>query len=252
MQSRSVHQPGNFNIAFATKLMGFPPWRNLLVIGRVSLVRGGHNIKREETKLSARHTSQMAEIGHDPVIDSPERLGEFFRDDAWLAAYPLNAVSVMHYFAFSPFYAKDCINERIKMQNVDASQSRYMMGVEYVLKPTGHEAEGLFVIERVHRRSATDVAVLSVYYCLSGTVYQVPDLATLLGARAERAAHLLTKAIQGVERLRSAALIEEGARSFHVGTGGGGAGVADPGLDELLYYVSRAAPAFTPTPPSTT
>jgi len=162
---------------------------------------------------------------------------------------------VLDYFAFSPFYSRDCINERVKLQMVDATQSIHMVGVEYIVRIPDAATPGLFVIDRVQRRSPRDVAVLSVYYCLHGTVYQAPDLATLLSSRVEKAAHLLTRAIRGVEELRAAALKEEAARAGASGAAagslGGGAARGEGGraaaaarFDDALADLLRAAPAL--------
>jgi hypothetical protein len=172
-------------------------------------------------------------IEFHPVIDSPDRLSEYYRDEFWLAAYPLNATSLLDYFAFSPFYDKTCINERMKLHAMEASHGR-RTGVEYVVKQT--VSPELFIIERLDRRSSTESVVLSVYYCLQGTIYQAPDLATLLSARVERAAHLLSKAILGVERLRDAVLMEESrlCRDGVMATEG------DARIDDILNNLSKS------------
>ncbi len=42
-----------------------------------------------------------------------------WRDNAWLAAYPLDVHTVLDYFAFSPFYDLNCNNEEAKRRGVD-------------------------------------------------------------------------------------------------------------------------------------
>lgn len=141
-------------------------------------------------------------------IDSPERLTEFYRNDGLLGAlHPLDDASVLQYFAGSPFYSRDSINERVRLGVVGASAARQHVGVEYVVRPRGGAAGapdtlGLFVIERRERLSPTHVKTLSVYYCLHGTIYQCADVGSLLAARIERAAYHIMQATRALERAR--------------------------------------------------
>lgn len=162
--------------------------------------------------------------------DSPERLSESFCDPSWLSRNELNASTVLTYLSLSPFWSPGCINDRAR--SMDAVSAAELTGIEYRILP-GSEAtaaQGLFVIERIMRKDAPSAgaaaggamsptasggasasgsggasAVLSLYYCLNGTIYQSPDLATLLSARIERASTQLAKAMKAMELARVAA-----------------------------------------------
>ncbi len=172
-------------------------------------------------------------------VDDPARLHEAFRHEEWLQAYPLTLATVLDYFAFSQFYQMDCLNESYKLQGFTglalaaAMASSNAAGVEYVARVPGQgqgqapiaarpgssssssasaesQQADLFVIERRLRGADGSVAVLSVYYCLRGTIYQVPDLSTLVSSRVERAAEAVTKA---AKEFQAAAAAPAGATS---------------------------------------
>lgn len=159
----------------------------------------------------------MATFVGDPFVDSPERLTEYFRDDAALRYCALTADNALEYFFLSPFYQVDCINERVRTGEVSREGAQYLTGIEYVLVPTG-AAPRLFVVERRLRRSTTDVAVLSVYYILDGSIFQCPDASTLLSSRVERCAHHVNAAMQHVGTLRKLLAQHEAAEKSALDT----------------------------------
>jgi hypothetical protein len=62
-----------------------------------------------------------------------------------------------------------------------------LKGIEYrVASPQPTQADGLIVLEAWNRTSASDdgVELLALYYCLWGTIYQAPDLYSVLSTRA--------------------------------------------------------------------
>lgn len=60
------------------------------------------------------------------LIEQPEDLTHTcWRHDLWLASYPLTRNTVLDYFALSPFYDRNCLNERAKEQGVEPSRILY-------------------------------------------------------------------------------------------------------------------------------
>lgn len=56
-----------------------------------------------------------------------------------------------------------------------------MTGIEYMLL---HVQEPiLYVIRKQHRHSATAVTPLADYYIIAGTVYQAPDIGSVINSR---------------------------------------------------------------------
>ena len=54
--------------------------------------------------------------------------GTMWRDDAWLAAFPLNEHTALDYFALSPFYDSNCANEELRRQGLGAGHQRRASG----------------------------------------------------------------------------------------------------------------------------
>lgn len=48
----------------------------------------------------------------------PDQTATQWRDDAWLASFPLTPGTALDYFACSPFYDRACLNERARAQGV--------------------------------------------------------------------------------------------------------------------------------------
>lgn len=179
---------------------------------------------------------------HNQFVDDRARLTEAFRHDEWLSHYKLTEQSVLDYFAFSPFYQWDCINEMRKLPNFDDKQAE---GIEYAVKRTGQEPD-LFVVQRLLRGREGTVAVLTLYYCLRGTIYQSPDLQTLVHARLEKAAGHVAAAAEAL-RLERAATSSSIAKSG-IGAAGDAPASASEGafraaLDEALRLMSKDAAA---------
>lgn len=108
-----------------------------------------------------------------------------FRDTVWLQSFPLNAQTVLHYFALSPFYDRSCNNERLKMQRLGLDQLKNMRGIEYELLPNLAKQlpQQLFLIRKQRRGGRTQVEPLAIYYVLDGTVYQAPNIHAMLSSR---------------------------------------------------------------------
>ncbi len=136
-----------------------------------------------------------------------------WRDDAWLAFYPLNVFTALDYFALSPFYDRGCSNELAKLQGggvklayvyfhvisqillgllkltapvitCHCARSTLPPGVEYELQDA--QEPHLFIIRKQHRSGPKTTATLQFYYILDGNVYQAPSLHAALSSRIVR------------------------------------------------------------------
>ena len=108
-----------------------------------------------------------------------------FKDTVWLSSFPLVPQTVLHYFALSPFYDKNCNNERLKMQRLSLDQLKSMQGIEYELLPNvGKQLpQNLFLIRKQKRSSRMQVTPIAMYYVLDGTIYQAPNTYSILTSR---------------------------------------------------------------------
>ncbi|KAL2609253.1 hypothetical protein R1flu_027826 [Riccia fluitans] len=118
-----------------------------------------------------------------------------FRDQLWLNQFPLDRNLVFDYFALSPFYDRTCNNEQLRMRQIhplDPSHLTKMTGIEYIL----HEAmePHLFVIRKQKREGPEKITVMSAYYVLDGSIYQAPQLYSVIGSRAVRAIYHISQA----------------------------------------------------------
>ncbi|DAZ97138.1 TPA: hypothetical protein N0F65_004752 [Lagenidium giganteum] len=123
-----------------------------------------------------------------------------FRDTVWLTSFPLNAQTVLHYFALSPFYDRSCNNERLKMQRLGLDQLKSMRGIEYELLPNVAKQlpQQLFLIRKQRRAGRTQVKPLAMYYVLDGTVYQAPNIHAMLTSRLKKCSYRINKAFHGL------------------------------------------------------
>ncbi|CAH0551823.1 unnamed protein product [Brassicogethes aeneus] len=131
-------------------------------------------------------------IGLPGITDNP--LSVSWHDSAWIPN--LNTSNVMDYFSerSNPFFDRTCNNEIVKMQRLNPDQLQNMTGLEYVLL---HVQEPiLYVIRKQQRYSPQQVTSLADYYIIAGTVYQAPDLASVLNSRLLSAVHHLQSAFE--------------------------------------------------------
>lgn len=81
----------------------------------------------------------------------------------------------------NPFYDTSCNNEVLKMQNRSLDQLANMPGVEYSLLYVQEPI--LYVIRKQNRHSPSHVTPISDYYIVAGTIYQAPDLCSVVNSR---------------------------------------------------------------------
>ncbi len=63
---------------------------------------------------------------------------------------------------------------------------RQMVGMEYVIEMEASDAPRLWSIRQQNRESPTKVTLKAMFYILNSTVYQAPDLYSLLSSRIVR------------------------------------------------------------------
>lgn len=121
-------------------------------------------------------------------------LGISWFDSAWVPH--LNRENILDYFTqgSNPFYDRTCNNEHIKMQRLLPDQMLNMTGLEYTLL---HFQEPiLYVVRKQNRYSPTQATPLADYYIIAGTVYQGPDLCTVVNSRLLNTLHNLQSAFE--------------------------------------------------------
>ncbi|GJQ11393.1 hypothetical protein GpartN1_g3184.t1 [Galdieria partita] len=121
----------------------------------------------------------MAQDSTTHAVDDLAHLS--WRDNWFLANFPLTSDTVLDYFSGSPFYDPSCNNEQIRMQGLDPSVLYNMVGTEYVV--TNQQEPVFFIVEKVHRYNKEETKTLQIFYILEGTVYQSPSLRSLLLSR---------------------------------------------------------------------
>ncbi|KAJ3379962.1 Mediator of RNA polymerase II transcription subunit 6 [Entophlyctis sp. JEL0112] len=143
-----------------------------------------------------------------------------FKDTVYLETRGLSHHNALEYFQQCPqFYDKSCINEQIQMQarfnslNPDdlEKMKQDMIGIEYALHSFSYNPS-LFVIHK-YNRTKERVDLSAVYYIAEGTIYQSPDLSTLLSNRVLTSLHHITSAFSCV----SSEARFQPARPYHWG-----------------------------------
>ncbi|KAI8805282.1 MED6 mediator sub complex component-domain-containing protein [Cladochytrium replicatum] len=124
-----------------------------------------------------------------------------FKDTNFLKFYGLHEANVIDYFALSQFYDKSCLNEQIRMQarfnELQAHQldRRGMTGIEYeVMQEYLPQQPKLFVIRKQYRYTKDKTETLATYYIVDGTIYQSPDVFTMVSNRILTSLYFVQKA----------------------------------------------------------
>eukprot|EP00898_Chlorokybus_atmophyticus_P000902 jgi/Chlat1/1812/Chrsp135S02130 len=137
----------------------------------------------------------MAAAGAAEEAGPPSDLtGVCFSDPLWLQAYPLNAATVLDYFAISPFYDTRSNNEVLKQRGGDFSQLQNMQGLEYIVDFVQEPV--LYVIKKQQRVSPQKATPHAAFHVLEGNIYQAPHLHGVLAARMMRCLYHIDMAFQ--------------------------------------------------------
>nr|CAD7400419.1 unnamed protein product [Timema poppensis] len=132
--------------------------------------------------------------GRTGCLNADNPLSVSWCDSAWIPM--LNPSNIMDYFSerSNPFFDRTCNNEIVKMQRLSPDQLINMTGLEYILL---HGQEPiLYVIRKQHRYSPTQVTPLADYYIIAGTIYQAPDLLSVINSRLISTVHHLQSAFE--------------------------------------------------------
>lgn len=124
--------------------------------------------------------------------------------------FPLTDHSVLDYFSLSQFYDRTCINEQFRMQTrftesgaISSGGLENMVGIEYAVRREACSPPRLFIVHKLYRHGPADTETLASYYVLDGTIYQAPNLLSLLRCRLSTSLKYLNDAVQmGFNNLR--------------------------------------------------
>jgi len=130
-----------------------------------------------------------------------------FRDNRWLELFPLNKETVLDYFALSGFYDRQCNNEIVKMQRLDMDKMKQLKGTEFVL--FSHQEPVLYVIRKQRRETPTLAIPQSTYYVINGTIFQSPNVYSVLSSRM----------LKVIYHMQQAFRIASGYKTFDLNTG---------------------------------
>eukprot|EP01023_Acetabularia_acetabulum_P034705 TRINITY_DN3260_c0_g1_i1.p2 TRINITY_DN3260_c0_g1~~TRINITY_DN3260_c0_g1_i1.p2 ORF type:complete len:241 (+),score=45.76 TRINITY_DN3260_c0_g1_i1:338-1060(+) len=119
-------------------------------------------------------------------------------DPQWMAFYPLDATTVLDYFALSTFYDRTCNNEIAKQRRLPPTDLwKLPPGIEYVLQTA--QPPHLFIIRKQLRQGPEVTQPQALYYVLDGVVYQCPSLHAVLESRLLRAFFYIKGAFQQLQ-----------------------------------------------------
>lgn len=128
------------------------------------------------------------------AASSTNLLGMSWQDH--VMAPHINRDNVLDYFSqrSNCFYDVTCNNEICKMQKMGLQKIQTMIGIEYVL--IHHQEPILYIIRKQKRLSPRQVQTLADYYIIAGTVYQSPDLGSIVNSRLMTTLHHLDSAFK--------------------------------------------------------
>lgn len=117
-------------------------------------------------------------------IEEQNLTGVNYFDERWISSTPLTLSNVMVYFSNSPFYNRSCKNSYVSMQRTQFEFDS--PGLEYIIE-YANEEEGIFVILAQYRESSHVVIPKAMYYITNGSIYQSPDLYSIIEAHTNNA-----------------------------------------------------------------
>jgi len=127
--------------------------------------------------------------------NSPDRLLESYRDEAWLSVNNLDKSLILDYFSRSPFFIPGSKLERESGETLTSSQTTYTLRPVTELE----NKAGVYLIQRFENG-----VCVSTFTCLGGTIVQCPPLHALVGSRVGRAAVHLSAALRTLRELEEA------------------------------------------------
>jgi len=107
----------------------------------------------------------------------------------------LNENSVIEYFSLSSFYERSSINQKCISQKIDFKTKKFgLIGLEFNQESVNPEKD-LFIISKSYRRSLNDLDLISYYYVFKGTIYQSPNLFSVITTNLESIANNINNLI---------------------------------------------------------
>lgn len=126
----------------------------------------------------------------------------YFRDVKFIKKYHLTIGNVHFYFRLSQFYDKSSVNEKLIMQQRPLDQLDKIDGISFrrsfasqrngltfekedIKKPENQPYivdQGLVIIDKIEKNKE-DERTLAKYYILDGSIYQAPDLYSIMSCR---------------------------------------------------------------------
>lgn len=101
----------------------------------------------------------------------------------------------MEYFSLSPFYERNSINEQCAAQRLDFNEKRMqLIGIEFFLEQVSPEKD-LYLVSKSYRRSFKDKVLISYYFVFKGTIYQAPNLFSIITTHLESISNNLNNVI---------------------------------------------------------
>lgn len=129
---------------------------------------------------------QLAEANTQKAVDLSQIS---WKDTDFLFQFGLTEQNVLDYFSRSPFYDPASVPEQLKMQarftehlSENKMDRSAMTGVDYIATSLSLQPS-LFVVTSIFRKKNRQPDILQGYYILEGTIYQSPDLFSLIGSR---------------------------------------------------------------------
>lgn len=108
----------------------------------------------------------------------------------------LSALDVLQCFKQTPFYSKECNNEKLKLNEIGTGALLRMVGFEYAIDDELSQTDQfLWVIKYQFRKSPEQVDVRRIFYLFHGVFYEAPSTVHILESRISRITHFSNDAL---------------------------------------------------------
>jgi hypothetical protein len=107
---------------------------------------------------------------------------------------------VLDYFSRSPFYDTNSINEHCKLEKADFNIKKYScIGIEFNIDSV-NPTKDLYIISKSYRKNSRESFIISYYYIFKGTIYQSPNVYSIITNCIEGVAHNFTNIIAEINK----------------------------------------------------
>ena len=107
----------------------------------------------------------------------------------------------MEYFSLSPFHERNSINQKCISQKYDFNTKKQsLIGIEFNIEHINPDRE-LFLISKSYRRDFNDIFLISYYFVYRGTIYQSPNLFSVVTTHIESIANNINNVIMELNDL---------------------------------------------------